>query len=185
MKPLFFSVCTAAVLFSGCISVNLPKQEIRETKTYDISRTATDSFPFRVEILPVRSDSPAKFKMLRRSGTLLTADEYNKWAQTPSRIMTQNFRSAFRSATKQDPAFKLSGNILSFELDEPSRSAVLSTAYTVSALDGKEPLFSCTLTSRIPVEELSADAFARAMEQAVSTQVADIKKRILDSVKPQ
>ena len=75
--------------------------------------------------------------------------------------------------------------LLSFELDEPSRSAVLSTAYTVSALDGKEPLFSSTLTNRIPVEELSADAFARAMEQAVSMQIADIKKRILDSVKPQ
>lgn len=185
MKLPFFTLCTAAVLLSGCFNVNLPKQEIRKTKTYDISRTATDTFPFRVEILPFRSDSPAKFKMLHRSGTRLVIDEYSKWAQTPSRIMTQNFRSAFRSAAKQDPAFKLSGNILSFELDEPSRSAVLSTAYTVSALDGKEPLFSSTLTNRIPVEELSAEAFARAMEQAVSMQIADIKKRILDSVKPQ
>ena len=77
MKLPFFTLCTAAVLLSGCFSVNLPKQEIRETKTYDISRTATDTFPFRVEILPFRSDSPAKFKMLHRSGTRLVIDEYS------------------------------------------------------------------------------------------------------------
>lgn len=183
MKPIFFAFCAAALLIPGCISVNLPKQEIRETKTYDISRISSEPFPFRVEVLPFRSDSPAKFKMLRRSGSRLTADEYNKWAQTPARIMTQNFRSAFRSAVKEDPAFKISGNILAFELDEPSASAVLTANYTVSPLNELEPLFSRVLTTRIPLKELSADAFARAMEQAIAVQVADVKKLILNSVK--
>ena len=169
--------------FCGCFNVNLPKQEIRETRTFDLSRTSSPQFPFRVEILPFRSDSPAKFKMLRRNGSRLIIDEYNKWVQTPSRMLTRCFQAAFQSATQETPAFKLSANILAFEYEEHSSCAVLSTAYTLSLLDGQKPLFSRVLTTRVRASDPSADAFAAAMRQAVAGQIAEVKEWILNSVK--
>ncbi len=176
-------LCLTGGLLCGCFNVNLPKQEIRETRTFDIARTPFHRFPFRVEVLPVRSDSPAKFKMLRRNGSRLIIDEYNKWSQTPSRIMTRSLQAAFQSATQESPAFKLSANILTFEFDEQSASAVLATAYTVSLLDGRDPLFSRVLTTRVPASGTSAEAFAEAMKQAIAKQIANVKELILNSVK--
>ena len=169
--------------FCGCFNINLPKQEIRETRTFDISRTSSPQFPFRVEILPFRSDSPAKFRRLRRSGSRLIIDEYNKWVQTPSRMLTRCFQAAFQSATQETPAFKLSANILAFEYEEHCSCAVLSTAYTLSLLDGQKPLFSRVLTTRVRASDPSADAFANAMRQAVAGQIAEVKEWILNSVK--
>lgn len=183
MKMIVFAFCASALFLSGCIEVNLPEQKYQETRLFEIPEPASALFPFPVEVLPFRSDSPAKFKMLRRNGTELSADEYNKWAQTPARMMTRCFRSAFHSAAQEEPAFKLSSNILVFELDVPSASAVLSVAYTLSLRDEAEPLFTKVLTDRVKLKENTPEAFASAMEQAVARQTATVKNMILNSVK--
>lgn len=183
MKMIVFAFCASALFLSGCIEVNLPEQKYQETRLFEITEPASALFPFPVEVLPFRSDSPAKFKMLRRNGTELSADEYNKWAQTPARMMTRCFRSAFRSAAQEEPAFKLSSNILVFELDVPSASAVLSVAYTLSLRDEAEPLFTKVLTDRVKLKENTPEEFAAAMEQAVARQTAAVKNMILNSVK--
>ena len=97
--------------------------------------------------------------------------------------MTRCFRSAFRSAAQEEPAFKLSSNILVFELDVPSASAVLSVAYTLSLRDEAEPLFTKVLTDRVKLKENTPEEFAAAMEQAVARQTAAVKNMILNSVK--
>ena len=183
MRLIVFAFCALALALSGCIEVNLPEQKYQETRLFEIPESASALFPFPVEVLPFRSDSPAKFKMLHRNGTELSADEYNKWAQTPARMMTRCFRSAFHSAAQEEPAFKLSSNILVFELDEPSASAVLSVAYTLSLRDEAEPLFTKVLTDRVKLKENTPEAFASAMEQAVARQTATVKNMILNSVK--
>ena len=87
------------------------------------------------------------------------------------------------AAAQEEPAFKLSSNILVFELDVPSASAVLSVAYTLSLRDEAEPLFTKVLTDRVKLKENTPEEFAAAMEQAVARQTAAVKNMILNSVK--
>lgn len=182
MRTVFLLLAPiAALLLSGCIGVNLPKQQIQKTGTYDLLPVpaADSTFAFEVEIVPFYSDSPAKFKMLHRKGTVLSADEYSKWGQGPAQMLTRLFRSAFLPDKMTEQKFRLSGTVLRFEADDETRTAELTVKYTLTSQSSADPLFIRKLTVSEKMKENTPQAFAEAMSQAVLKQIKEVKALIL------
>ena len=186
MRFLLLAVLTAAAVFtSGCFGVNLPKQEVRETVSYDLLPLPAEerNFTEEAEILPFHSDSPAKYKMLHRKGTRLSVDEYSKWGQTPSAMLTRLFRSAFDPSKMTDRALRLSGTILRFEANDDSMTADLTVQYILTSQHSADPLLVRTLTVSEPRKENTPEAFAEAMSQAALTQIRQLKTLIREETK--
>jgi len=178
------AVFCSACFLTACFSVNLPRQEIRETRTFDLTLpSAPQKFTYRVEIVPFLSESPAKFKMLYRSGSELKMDEYNKWSQTPSRMLTRFFRSAFISDVPA-PLLVLRGKILTFEVDAEMKSACLAVSYSVSREGAAEPFLNQVLKTSVPMGDVSASSFAQAMSKAASVQAGELKQKIEGALRP-
>lgn len=177
---LLFALTGAALFVSGCFGVNLPKQDVRKTLSYDLLPLPAGeaSFADEVEIVPFFSDSPAKYKMLHRNGTRLYVDEYSKWAQTPQTMLTRLFRSAFYPEKMTEHSFRLSAVILRFEANDETMTADLTVKYTLTSQRSADPLFIRTLAVSEKMNENSSEAFARAMSRAVLAQIRKIKKLI-------
>ena len=134
MSIFRFPIRTTALLFllaAGCIRVDLPEQQVRETHTYDLRPLPQEErgFPCGVEILPFFSDAPARYKMLHRKGTELRVEEYRKWGQSPAAMLTRLFRSAFVPSKVTEEEYRLSGTILQFEANEETNTADLTVKY--------------------------------------------------------
>ena len=171
------AVSLCMVLFAGCIQVKLPNFKIRVTKSYELPPQPAAAFPIPVEILPFHSDSPTKFKMIYRNGNSLRENEFGKWAQTPSMMLTRFFREAFPNSSGKN-MLVLKGKILTFEADEKTKKANLNVSYSISKEGGSEILLSFVLRNSMPMKDLSAEEYAEAMRKALIAQVNEVKRRI-------
>ena len=189
MSIFRFPIRTTALLFllaAGCIRVDLPEQQVRETHTYDLRPLPQEErgFPCKVEILPFFSDAPARYKMLYRKGTELRVEEYRKWGQSPAAMLTRLFRSAFVPSKVTEEEYRLSGTILQFEANEETNTADLTVKYVFSTLRNEDPVFVRTLTVSEKRKDGSPEAFAEAMSLAARRQIREIKQLIQQEIKP-
>ena len=172
---LLLSVCCG-----GCGIFSAPSYT--PVRSFDlVAPTPVATGDYNVSVLPFTSESAAKFKMLTRSGVELFHDEFNRWAQTPSVLLTRYCRMAFAGdapvdSNKSLPAYNLTCAVLMFEADLKTKAALLSVRYTITSQVGGNVHRSGVLRYAVPLKSDVAlpEAFAEAMSVAAQRMVTDL-----------
>ena len=169
------------LLGSACIQVNVPETRSAATSHYALELPKDFKTPnVRVAVAEFSSESPAKFKMLSRTGTTLMRDPLAKWTQSPSVLLSSAFRDLFGcDETDYSKAkYLLEGDIYVFERNLDTKTADLKVLYRLVRTDNNEGVFAKPLVSSVPVKDDSNKAFADAMSKAVVEQAEKIRQEI-------
>lgn len=182
---ILFSVL-AVLVTSGCIQVNIPRTESKETVQYTLLLPETFQAPdVSLIITEFSSESPAKFKMLSRKDSVLQQDSFAKWTMTPAVMVSAAFRKLYHcdDADYQNAQYFLSGNIFTFERNLDTKTADLKIRYTLVNRQLKKIVFVKELVSAVPLPGDSSADFAAAMSKAVVEQAEKIRQEIDKAVK--
>ena len=159
----------SAVLLASCGGL-FSEPAYTPVRTYDIGFPATElirgASPLDVE--PLSSDSPARYKMSFRRGTRIEQNEYRKWVQIPSSMLTTYFKQVF---TAEFPAaYSLAGTLIAFEADPGQHLCRLYIDYTIREKASKAVVRSGILRIETPLPDTGdeGDAFASAMSKAAA-----------------
>lgn len=175
---LTLGVCIAW-LSGGCGIFTKPSYTV--THNYDLKTpTALETSGFDVTILPFASDTAGRYKMVARSGVELYQDDYNRWTQTPSMLLTRYLRMALpedhdvRKGT--EPVYELSGVVLAFEADLKTSTAFLCVRYSIMNRKTGKMLRNGLARYHIPLNKKLPfpDAFALAMSEAAEKFVMEL-----------
>ena len=167
--------------FAGCFQLNIPESSGNQTMQYTLALPSGFKAPeTRVSIAEFVSESPAKFKMLSRKGTVLQFDTFSKWTQTPSVMVSSAFRKLYGADNDDfsDTKYILEGDIFTFERNLNSNTADLKVLYRLINRADKKVIFCKELSSSIRLKGNTPEDFAAAMSQAVVDQAEKIKQDI-------
>jgi hypothetical protein len=181
-------VLAATVLLSVGCGV-LSTEPYQSTIVYDLGIPKSinkSAVPLIVRRL--RTEGPYKSKMiLRRPGNNLHFNNYTKWAQSPELMLTRYLKLALGAAsngTSRDRnGFSVTGTILVFEADEPSRTVSLVVDYAIKrtgslkSLDAGRASFSTKLTA------VTSNSISSAMSENAAKFADLIMKEINKMVK--
>ena len=176
MKKLQFALLlTAAVLtvaVSGCV---LTPHENHTTRNYDLAMLMADKKQdlFRVSVF--ENNTPSRNRMLyRQKNNQIVQDEYNRWVQTPERLLQRYFELAFpvSESADVDALGTLRCTITAFEFDWERSEAVLALNYFLRSGSGKQS--SGSLIFREKAAEHTPSGFAGAMSRAANAAVGKI-----------
>lgn len=175
---------SAAVLGCSAACSLLPQAPYHESYVFDLGIPPKADMPFNVDIQQFSSECATKFKMLYRlENNQIQIDEYNRWTQTPGPMLTKYLRLAFRG-TDNSKNFYVSGNIMAFEADVPTKVARLAVRYTIddSLGDDKSSAksISKTVIISVPYEENRPGSIAAAMAGTADKLVLLIRDDIAD-----
>ena len=139
LLQLFYLLSITGVLLlfvNGCLW-GLGGKSYIAVKYYDLDTPKQIALKdVQVQFLPLDSTEPAKYKMVYRdaNGQMLV-DEYNKWIQPPSLLLTRYLQSAFKQdgITSETPELIISGNIFMFRIDLQKNIASLGVSYAIKS----------------------------------------------------
>lgn len=183
LLQLFYILLPAGVLLfliSGC----LWQKSYVAVKYYDLDT------PHRIvlkkvqlKFMPLDSTESVKYKMVYRdaNGQMLV-DDYNKWIQPPSLLLTRYLQSAF----KQDDVICglqeiiISGNIFMFRIDLQKNIASLGVNYVIktSCNDTVQAVFKNSTVFSSKFEKRGSQYFVKALSECAGKLVLAIEKDI-------
>lgn len=181
MPRLLIAVALSLVL-AGCF---FQTQSYRTVRLFDLGRP--ESIPATATGLQVGEFSvagPYRFKMVQRTASHeLRIDEYQHWAQSPPMMIARYLRQAYSRPTL--PArHVVSGEILVFEADQVTGTAVLEVDYLIrDTLDRDRPVAAGCGRFTAPMAEPTGAEFALAMTAAMA-QFADELLRHIPASSP-
>ncbi|MBQ9771675.1 MAG: membrane integrity-associated transporter subunit PqiC [Lentisphaeria bacterium] len=184
MKGIVLSYAwTLLVVLTGCIQLNIPDSPGNQTMQYTLVLPSQAKTSVKnVAVTEFSSESPAKFKMLSRQGTVQQFDSFAKWSQTPSVMVSSAFRKIYGIDDDVDAEYLLEGDILTFERNLDKKTADLRIVYSVVKRSDRKVIFRKELSSSVPLKGDTPAAFAEAMSKAVIEQAEAIRKN-LDTLK--
>lgn len=184
MNHFVSTVFFLLILCSGCIQVNLPESSSKKTEYYGFVLPKDFKAPETpVYIREFVSESPAKFRMLSRKGSVLKYDSFAKWAEMPSVMLSSAFRKLYGCDDDdfETAKFFLDGCIFEFEKNLDRNTADLKVQYTLIDRQNEKIIFKKVISSSIPLDGNSPADFAAAMSNAVAEQAEKISADIVKS----
>ena len=184
--------CAAALLplLAACSVSLLPQTDFTEPKTYDLaSPVPFESLPFIVEVDAFSSECSGRFKMVfREDDNQIGIDEFNRWSMPPGAMLTKYLAARFAAQTGNQsrdgkPVFELDGSVLTCELNKSKKQVDLMVHYFI--VDHNDEAFKITGTENcsIPVQDISAEAFADGMNEAASKFADRIRDVLTNELK--
>ena len=179
--PVLFLSAGTILFHAACIQVNLPEKPAAATDHYTLNLPKNFKVPsVRVAVAEFASESPAKFKMLSRTGTVLKQESRAKWTQSPSVLLSSAFRDLFGcdDADYESAKYLLEGDIYVFERNADTNTADLKVLYRLLSRKSGEAVFAKSYESAVPIRENTNAAFAEAMSKAVLEQAEKVREDI-------
>ena len=168
-----FLAAVAASLLASCHINLIPETDFSDPKTFDLASPApVTGLPFTVDVETFSSECAGRFKMVfREDENRISVDEYNRWSMPPGAMLTKYLSARFAAApgSTQDhakPLFSLDGTVLVCELNAQKKQVSLMIHYIITEPPEDTFKISGTENYNIPVEEVSAEAFAEGMNKA-------------------
>ena len=136
-----------------------------------------------VNVETFSSECAGRFKMVfREDENRISVDEYNRWSMPPGAMLTKYLSARFAavpdSAGHAKTLFSLDGTVLVCELNAQKKHVSLMVHYIITEPPEDEFKLSGTESYSIPVENVSAEAFAEGMNKAAA-QFADEVVKLL------
>lgn len=184
LKTCFLATLSALALISqtGCLFSSVPYKNVNY---YDIGMPAPVSAEgIDLKVQPFSMEAPSMYKMLYRSKKCkILVDDYNKWVQSPSLMLTVFIENAFSKTRKMDTSanscFTLDGKITIFEIDLDSSEAKLGVDYEILRTEDKKILLQKSAVFSHKFDNVSAEFFAASMSGAAAGFVEELKDELL------
>ena len=179
-----FLAAVAASLLTSCHINLIPETDYSDPKTFDLASPAPiTGLPFLVDVETFSSECAGRFKMVFRSDeNRISVDEYNRWSMPPGAMLTKYLSARFAAAPgtpdQVKPLFSLDGTVLVCELNTQKKQVTLMVHYIITEPPEDEFKLSGTESYSIPVDSVSAEAFAEGMNKAAG-QFADHVVKLL------
>ena len=179
-----FLAAAAASLLASCHINLIPETEFSDPKTFDLASPAPiTGLPFVVNVETFSSECAGRFKMVfREDENRISVDEYNRWSMPPGAMITKYLSARFAAVPDSPghakPLFSLDGTVLVCELNAQKKQVSLMIHYIITEPPEDEFKLSGTESYSIPVENISAEAFADGMNKAAA-QFADEVVKLL------
>ena len=171
---LWCAVLLVPVLAACHINL-VPPTDFTEPRTFDlVSPTPFADLPFTVEVDIFSNECSGRYKMVfREKGNQIDIDEYNRWSMPPASMLTKYLAARFAAPPSaknrtEKPVFELDGSVLTCELNKEEMNVNLMIHYSVAEPNGEAFKITGTEDYRIPVQEVSAEAFAEGMNAAAA-----------------
>ena len=186
LLQLFYVLSITGVLLlfvNGCLW-GLGQKSYVEVKYYDLDTpTQIVLKKIQVKFLPLDSSEPVKYKMIYRdSNDQMLVDDYNKWIQPPSLLLTRYLQSAFKQdgITSETPELLISGNIFMFGIDLQKNTASLGVDYVIrtSEDDMLKIVFKNSTVFRQKFEKQAPEDFVAALSKCASELILVLEKDI-------
>ena len=167
-----FLAAAAASLLASCHINLIPETEFSDPKTFDLATPAPITrLPFALDVETFSSECAGRFKMVfREDENRISVDEYNRWSMPPGAMLTKYLSARFAAAPgtpdQVKPLFSLDGTVLVCELNTQKKQVTLMVHYIITEPPEDEFKLSGTESYNIPVENVSAEAFAEGMNKA-------------------
>jgi hypothetical protein len=118
----------------------------------------------------------------RDSDGRMLVDDYNKWIQPPSLLLTRYLQSAFKQdgISSETPELIISGNIFMFRIDLQKNTASLGINYVIKTSDDdtvKITFKNSTVFSR-KFEKQGPEYFVAALSECAGELVSALEKDI-------
>ena len=179
MKKLIFSIIPA-LLITGCCINSSPSTEYF---TIDTGSTFAN-YNYNIEISPIASNELYGQKMVfLKTQNSIFFDNFNKWAQTPDKMITSYFDLYFNNPAAPPlkgnyTPLKLSANILKLDCNITNKECLLSIKVSVVNSPDNKLLSNTIYTEKQPISKLSAASFA----SSTSVTLKSIAKKIEESI---
>ena len=168
-----FLAAVAASFLASCHINLIPETEFSDPKTFDLASPApVTGLPFAVDVETFSSECAGRFKMVfREDENRISVDEYNRWSMPPGAMITKYLSARFAAApgSTQDhakPLVSLDGTVLVCELNAQKKQVSLMIHYIITEPPEDTFKLSGTESYSIPVEDVSAEAFAEGLSKA-------------------
>lgn len=185
MRFKLFSACAAAcagiAFLSSCGLFSEP--EYNPVYTYDIGfpsdALAGETSPLNVS--QFSSDALTRYKMSFRFRDRIVQDEYRKWAQSPSSMLTKYLMLAFSGDGRkpvQSAKYSLEGNLIAFEADPEQHLCRLYADCKIRRRNADDVVWAGILRIETPLTGAGdrGDDFAAAMSQAAAELVKSLDR---------
>ena len=177
-----FLAAAAASLLAACHFNLIPETDYSDPKTFDLASPApVTDLPFAVDVETFSSECAGRFKMVfREDENRISVDEYNRWSMPPGAMLTKYLSARFASAPdsagrdRAKPLFSLDGTVLVCELNAQKKQVVLMVHYIITEPPEDTFKFSGTKSYNVPVDSVSAEAFAEGMNKAAGQFSSDV-----------
>ena len=165
VRTLMISV--AVLMLTGCV---FTKEKFNPVRYYDIGNPEAAKSPVCLRVGAFTVTGPYKQEMIcRTEKNELLKDQYNKWALTPDILLKRYLKMSFPGEYSRESGFTITGNILSFEADILKKEVLFTVEYRItSRANSNGAVLEKTSTFKAKLDDMSPEAFARAMSHAVS-----------------
>ena len=178
------SITSMLLLFvNGCLW-GLGQKPYTAVKYYDLDTPKQIVLKkVQVKFLPLDSTEPVKYKMVYRdaNGQMLI-DDYNKWIQPPSLLLTRYLQSAIKQddITSETPELIISGNIFMFKIDLQKNTASLGMNYVIKTSDDDtvKITFKNSMVFSRKFEKQGPEYFVKALSKCASELISALEKDI-------
>ncbi len=179
------SLLLVVVLLSGCSL--LPVRPDNQFSYFDLgSPSANDNRRVNVEILPIATSGPYSEEMVfRDSPNSLLFDQHNLWVESPAKILQRYFVLYFGNVSSNMKTPVLLGkkyvvhlNLLRFECNIPGKKAVMTLDVVLQDAASGKTLYDSVINEEIPVNKLTALAFAQSLSVATGKIAAELYEKI-------
>jgi hypothetical protein len=188
LKKFCFLLTASLLVLSaaGCMSL-FKQQPYVAVKYYDLDSPATIELKnIQVEFVQFNSTEPVKYKMVyHNSDYEVVVDDYNKWIQPPSLLLTRYLQSSFQQHCISDPKVPrliISGNIFMYKIDLRNKKVFLGVSYVIKSTSNNilktitrnSSIFTCEIKQQTP------QGFVFAMSNCAAQLTAAIDKSIIN-----
>ena len=183
MKRIIISITAVAALLMVSACSVFPKPQDIPTHYYDIGLPSKQYHSnIGVQIFPFVGGVGDEVRMtFRKSSNRVEFDSYNKWANSPAKLVQCYLAFALNNNNVQVD-YSMTGEILKFECNLHKKTADLAVKITLKSekkdKDNQRRIYQEVFSSSIPVEQETASAYAAGMSQAM----ADITQQIIKKV---
>ena len=135
-----------------------------------------------VQIFPFVGGVGDEIRMVfRKSPNTVEFDSYNKWANSPSKLIQCYLAFALDNNNVQVD-YSMTGEVLRFECNLHKKTADIAVKITLKSdkkdQENKRQVFQEVYSSSVPVEQETASAYAAGISKAM----ADITRQIISKV---
>ena len=185
MKKLFCLILPVVIISGCCFNSTPPKTEYFTVNT----PSAHANYNYHVKAAPFKVDELYGSKMVFfKEPNSIFFDSFNRWAQTPDKMLTSYFNSYFNNpdlpAVKEDYIpIRLNAVILKFECNLTAKECLLCMKVSAVNTSDNKVLFNEIFIEKQQMNKLAASSFASFMSKAVKTVAEKIEIKVNNAYK--
>ena len=186
LLQLFYVLSITGILLvfvNGCLW-GLKQESYATVKYYDLDTPSRIVLKkIQVRFIPFNSTEPVKYKMVYSdSNAQVLVDDYNKWIQTPSLLLTRYLQSTFQQdgISSESSDLIVSGNVFMFKIDLCKNTVSLGVSYEIKTADSNaiKTVFKNSTVLSGKFEKQDPGCFAEAMSKCAGKLTLVLEKDI-------